>query len=303
MDKFIYFDCECKNDPTIVGWKDYKAQGLSVAVIGFDKYHTDGVSASASAEIVLDENAEQVKHLFPNNRDLNYIALTDPHKTLNLIKKFVEQGYKIGGYNTKGYDNSLIAELCGEINAEEHLDNAIGGNKGSTTWREVEVGYIDFLIDKKAGQYLIAEAIKKYRQGNITSQMTNDGLMYSSQIKKFLDDNSFDIMDEIINITGGKWASPFNLVCNLTIGFGKSDNGADVPQMYKNGEIERITTYCKHDVRLTWLLHEFIKKYKYVLTPQYKDLPNLTQYHTIKVPFDGSIENISGKFIRMEHKN
>ena len=297
MNKFIYFDLECKNNPTVVGWKDYKAQGLSVAVIGYKKDVIDG------EPFVLDENAEQVKHLFPSERDLHYVAITDPQKTLNLLKKFVEQEYKIVGYNTKGYDNALIAELCGEINPEEHLDNAIGGNKGSTTWREVEDGYINFLIDKKAGQYLIAEAIRKHRDGNITSQMTKGDLMYSEQIKRFLDDNSFDIMDEIINITGGKWASPFNLVCNLTIGYGKSDNGADVPEMYKNGEIERITKYCKHDVRLTWLLHEFIKKYKYILTPQYKDLPNLTQYQTIKVPFDGSVESISGKFIRMEHKS
>lgn len=300
MDKFIYFDCECKNDPTLVGWKNYKAQGLSVAVIGYPTSADDGHSASAS-DVLFDENAMTVKHLFPDDKDLKYITLHDAKKTFKLLEKFIDKGYKIVGYNTKMYDNNLIAELAGKINPKEHIDKPIGGNKGETIWRDVEIGYLDFLISKEVGQWNIAKAIKEYRTGDITDEMLDSGVNYTNQIKDLLDENSFDIMAETINITGGKWASPFNLVCNLTIGFGKSDDGAEVPEMYAKGEIDRITKYCTHDVRLTWLLHNFIKTYKYLLIPQYKDMPNLMQYQIIKVPFDGSVKDISEKFIRVEH--
>lgn len=294
MEKFIYFDCECKNDPSQVGWKNYKAQGLSVAVIGYEK-KASVIDSSDGDE--LDENAKEVQHLFPEGMDLQFLAIEDPKKAFKYLQKFVQEGYKIVGYNTKLYDNNLIAELAGELNPKEYMNVPIGGNKGETTWGDVEMGYINFLIEKKAGQWNIAEVIKAYRNGDITDDSINEGIKYSNQIKEFLDENSYDIMWEMQQVTGGKWVSPFNLVCSMTIGHGKSDDGAEVPKMYKNGEIERIIKYCKHDVRLSWLLHKFILKYKYVLMPQFKDMPNLTPHHSIKVPFDGSVKNISGEYV------
>lgn len=289
MDKYIYLDTECKNDPSQVGWKNYKAQGLSVAIIGYEK-KASVINSSNGDE--LDENAEEVRHLFPDGMDLQFITIEDAKKTFKYLQKFVQEGYKIVGYNTKLYDNNLIAELAGEINPKEYMNVPIGGNKGETTWGDVEMGYINFLIEKHVGQWNIAEAIKAYRNGDIADDSINEGVKYSNQIKEFLDENSYDIMYEMQQITGGKFVSPFDVVCKLTLGYGKSDDGAQVPKMYKNGEIDRIIKYCKHDVRLTYLLFNFIKTYKYVLIPQFKDTQNLTPYHTIKVPFDGTIKKL-----------
>lgn len=287
--KYIYYDCECKYDPNLVGWKNYKSQELSVGVIGYPNIKKPNTT--------YDDNAKTVEHLLPS-MDLTYESFYDPHKLYARLNAFIQRGVKVVGYNTILYDNNLIANLVGEINPEVYLDVAIGGNKGSTTWREVDNGYLTFLVNNKAGNWSLAEAILKYKSEQTTSTLVDTSL-YLDNVKKILDDGSYDILTEIIKITGGRWASPFDLVCNLTLGVGKSNHGSNVPKLYAEGKIAEIELYCKHDVRLLWLLHKFIQQYKYVLTPQYKDIPNLTQYQTIKVPFDGSVKNISGEFIHL----
>lgn len=289
MKKYIYIDCESKNDPSLMGWKNFKMHDMSVGVIGVPKINTKP----------LDENAQMVSHLFPQNSDLEYLPYYDAKLMFGAIKKFVDNGFTVVGYNTKLYDNNLIAHLCGEMDARQYLDVAIGGNKGDTKWKDVEDGYLDFLINKQVGAWEIAKAVKDYKQNKMDNHLLgeSDELKYTSDIKQFLDENSFDIMNEMANITGAKWVSPFDLVCSLTLGYGKSDDGAKVPEMYANGELDKITKYCIHDVRLSWLLHTFLMKYKYVLMPQFKDIPNLTLHQVIKVPFDGSVKKFNGEFI------
>lgn len=299
MKKYVYFDLETKNDPSVVGWKNFKEQGISVGVIGYEIPIDDEGMAYRMPDLGEDENSNEVSHLFPNNKDLFYEVHNKPAVLFTRLKKFIDNGYEIVGFNTIHYDNNLISNVVGKINPESYLDVPVGGNKGTTLWKDVDDGYINFLITNKAGAWTVASAIKDYRESKYADSRKLNPLVYVDNMKEYLDKHSYDIMSEIIKVTGGRWSAPFNLVCHLTIGYGKSDDGSNVPEMYKNGDINRIAKYCVHDVRLSWLLHLFILKYKYVLIPLYRDMPNLTSHQTIKVPFDGSIKNISGESINI----
>lgn len=290
MKKFVYFDMETKNDPSIMGWKNFSSHGMSVGVLGYP----------ANKNESLDENAESVKHLLPSKFDLSYEIFHDPTKLFNRIKLVIEKGFTLVGYNTILYDNNLLSNLVGKINPEMYLNIPIGGKKAETTWGEVDNGYLTFLVNNKAGSWEIAESMLQYRQqieSIALSEEKSNELIYINDIKNYIDNNSYDIMKEMSLVTGNKWVAPFDLVCSMTIGCGKSDDGAKVPEMYKDGKIEQIEKYCIHDVRLTWLLHEFMLKYKYVLVPQFKDMFNLTKYQAIKVPFDGSVKGMNEQFV------
>lgn len=61
-------------------------------------------------------------------------------------------------------------------------------------------------------------------------------------------------------------------VCDRTLGFGKSDDGPRAPELWREGQVGRLLTYCYNDVFILWRLWRFARLYGYVLDPSGKRL-------------------------------
>ena len=70
----------------------------------------------------------------------------------------------------------------------------------------------------------------------------------------------YDILTHIWNALGGKRQKGYGLgvVCERTLGIGKSGNGADAPQLMRAGKWAELFDYCIHDVNLTRELYNHI---------------------------------------------
>ncbi|MDO8644231.1 MAG: ribonuclease H-like domain-containing protein [bacterium] len=68
----------------------------------------------------------------------------------------------------------------------------------------------------------------------------------------------FDIMDELEKILGHRVS--LNSVAQATLGTGKSGDGLDAIHYFRNGEMEKLKSYCLDDVRLTQQIYEYGKK-------------------------------------------
>lgn len=71
-----------------------------------------------------------------------------------------------------------------------------------------------------------------------------------------------DVMDEIAKVLGHR-VSLVN-VAKATLGKGKTMDGAEAPELLKQGKIKEVEEYCKNDVMLTKEIYEFGKKNKFV---------------------------------------
>ena len=64
------------------------------------------------------------------------------------------------------------------------------------------------------------------------------------------------------------WRPKLDDIAAATIGSGKSANGVQAVQWFREGRIDEVIDYCRQDVEVTWKVYEFGKRNKYV---QYRD--------------------------------
>jgi len=81
---------------------------------------------------------------------------------------------------------------------------------------------------------------------------------------------SLDLMAEIKKSLGRRIG--LGAVAEATLGIGKSANGLEAVEWWKNGEIEKIKKYCLDDVKVTKDLYEYMQKNKRIL---YRDNDNM----------------------------
>jgi DEAD/DEAH box helicase domain-containing protein len=77
-----------------------------------------------------------------------------------------------------------------------------------------------------------------------------------------------------------------NNACAATLGQSKSGNGADSVQWWRDGRYDEVIEYCKQDVLLTRLLHEYGAQHGYVLCTDKKGARR-----TVQVPW--SLQSIT----------
>lgn len=69
---------------------------------------------------------------------------------------------------------------------------------------------------------------------------------------------SIDLLKEIKNVLGRRLK--LDSVAQATLGYGKSGNGMEAVNWWKEGNIEKVREYCLDDVRITKELYEYAKK-------------------------------------------
>ncbi|MDQ2933221.1 MAG: ribonuclease H-like domain-containing protein [bacterium] len=84
---------------------------------------------------------------------------------------------------------------------------------------------------------------------------------------------SLDLLAEIKKSLGRRIG--LGAVAEASLGVGKSANGLEAVEWWKNGEIEKIKKYCIDDVRVTKDLYEYMKKNKRVLYRNDGEIQNL----------------------------
>lgn len=68
---------------------------------------------------------------------------------------------------------------------------------------------------------------------------------------------TLDIMQEIERVIG--FRIKLDDVAKATLGVGKNGHGLQAVEFFRNGEIEKLRTYCLHDVKVTKEVYEFGK--------------------------------------------
>ena len=256
MNKYLYFDLEICNDPTIVGWKNFKNLGMSAAVLGY-------------------ENDEG---------EYEDLAFTNMKELFLKMAEFIKKGYIIVSYNGIEFDNNIISHGLGVIDVEDYLDLDVGGSKAGTTWRNIDDGYLNWCVSKKAGNYELCKAILDYRSGK-TLDSTKKTVR---QIREFLNSHTLDLMVKIDEMAtfSEKYSVGLDSVCELTINKRKTRKATEVFELYKNGKIDEIVEYCKNDTKILYELYKFILQYKYVLIPENKKFSKLMPNNCLKVRFE-----------------
>lgn len=87
-----------------------------------------------------------------------------------------------------------------------------------------------------------------------------------------------DLLDEI-EILSGKRVS-LDVLSKANLGIGKVGHGLEAGNLYHQGKINELKSYCLHDVKLTKELYDLARKQGYLMVPQ-RSTPE-----PIKVPFD-----------------
>jgi len=86
----------------------------------------------------------------------------------------------------------------------------------------------------------------------------------------------FDILEEIEKAFGRRIG--LGMLAQANLGVGKSGTGLEAIDMYRNGEIEKLKSYCLQDVKITKEIFDRITDQGYLWIPQ-RDLPQM-----IKLP-------------------
>lgn len=66
------------------------------------------------------------------------------------------------------------------------------------------------------------------------------------------------------------------VLAEANLGIGKTGKGLEAIDLYRNGEIEKLKSYCVNDVKITKDLYELIKKQGYIWIPE-RDKAELTK--------------------------
>lgn len=69
---------------------------------------------------------------------------------------------------------------------------------------------------------------------------------------------SFDILDRMKKILGHRVS--LESVAQATLKQGKTGNGLEAVRLWKEGKVDAVIDYCKHDVEITRQIYEFIRE-------------------------------------------
>lgn len=89
-----------------------------------------------------------------------------------------------------------------------------------------------------------------------------------------------DILDEI-ELASGKRIG-LDLLAKENIGLGKTGHGLDAANLYREGKIDELKSYCLNDVKITKELYDLARKQGYLMVPQRNGAPS------VSVPLDWS---------------
>lgn len=87
-----------------------------------------------------------------------------------------------------------------------------------------------------------------------------------------------DILDEIEEITGKRIG--LDLLARANIGIGKTGHGLEAANLYNEGKIDELKSYCLNDVKITKDLYELAKNQGHLMVPQ------RNSEEMLKVPLD-----------------
>lgn len=82
---------------------------------------------------------------------------------------------------------------------------------------------------------------------------------------------TFDLMFDLEQRLG--FRPKLDSVSEATLGTGKSADGLQALEWWKNGEIDKIVDYCREDVRVTRDLYDFGKRNRFVLVSRFTGKP------------------------------
>ncbi len=98
----------------------------------------------------------------------------------------------------------------------------------------------------------------------------------------------FDILEEIEESFGRRVG--LGILAEANLGVGKTGQGLDAPDFYRNGEMEKLKDYCLNDVKVTKDIYELIKKQGYLWVPR-RNVPQMEkvtlEYKEIDAPPTG----------------
>ncbi len=84
---------------------------------------------------------------------------------------------------------------------------------------------------------------------------------------------TLDMFDEVQKRLGRRIG--LGVLCEANLGIGKNGMGLDAIEYYKNGEIEKLKTYCLNDVKITKDLYEFVLNKKKLFVPDRMNPPGI----------------------------
>lgn len=86
---------------------------------------------------------------------------------------------------------------------------------------------------------------------------------FEESIISILHNKTFDTMLELEQYCGGNWTSLDDL-CKRNLGEGKSNDGSEIPQMWRNNQFKEVENYLLNDLMKTRDIYKYIKNNKKV---------------------------------------
>ncbi len=77
---------------------------------------------------------------------------------------------------------------------------------------------------------------------------------------------TLDMLDSLYRTLG--WRPSLDTVAAATLGETKSADGLQAIRWFREGQLDKLTAYCRHDVEVTWKVYQFGRRNGYV---QYHD--------------------------------
>ncbi len=89
----------------------------------------------------------------------------------------------------------------------------------------------------------------------------------------------YDILEDVEKRLGRRIG--LGILAEANLGVGKTGHGMDAIEFYRNGEMEKLKSYCLNDVKITKDLYEMIKKQGYLWIPE----RNTSQMTKLVLPY------------------
>nr|HID14754.1 helicase [Anaerolineae bacterium] len=77
---------------------------------------------------------------------------------------------------------------------------------------------------------------------------------------------TLDMLDDLYHTLG--WRPSLDAVAAATLGETKSADGLQAVRWFRQGQLDKVIAYCRHDVEVTWRIYRFGRRNGYV---QYRD--------------------------------